>query len=137
MYVDGLCFSGYFCLRKQFVRDGRGGKVISDNSLTITPMKQLEKFLLLDLKEFENWLTGLVVKRKIKIIQNHHTWIPDYTLFNKSVDTHFPLLKSMEQSHCERGFAQIAQNITTFPDGLIAICRPFDVIPAGIKGANA
>jgi hypothetical protein len=100
-------------------------------------MKQLGKFLLLDLKEFENWLSGLVVQRKIKVIQNHHTWIPDYTLFNKKLDNHFPLLQSMETSHRERGFDQIAQNITTFPDGLIAIGRPLDIIPAGIKGANS
>ncbi|NTW81441.1 MAG: amidase, partial [Geobacteraceae bacterium] len=36
----------------------------------------------------------------------------------------------------ERGFDMIAQNLTTFPDGTIAVCRPLDRIPAGIKGAN-
>jgi hypothetical protein len=36
----------------------------------------------------------------------------------------------------QNGFSQIAQNLTSFPDGTIALCRPFDVIPAGIKGAN-
>jgi uncharacterized protein YgiM (DUF1202 family) len=30
----------------------------------------------------------------------------------------------------------IAQNLTTFPDGTVAVCRPLDRIPAGIKGAN-
>lgn len=43
----------------------------------------------------------------------------------------------MERSHVvERGFSEIAQNFTTFPDGLVAVCRPIDNIPAGIKGAN-
>lgn len=47
------------------------------------------------------------------------------------------MLKGMEQSHInERGWRQIGQNITTFPDGAIALCRPIDIIPAGIFGAN-
>lgn len=100
-------------------------------------MKQKGKFLLLDLTEFDNWLKGLKTTRKIGLVQNHHTFIPDYALFNKKPNNHFPLLESMEQSHLERGFSQIAQNLTTFPDGLIAICRPMDEIPAGIKGANS
>ena len=36
----------------------------------------------------------------------------------------------------ERGFAEIAQNLTTFPDGTVAVCRSIDTMPAGIKGAN-
>lgn len=35
------------------------------------------------------------------------------------------------------GFNQIAQNLTSFPDGTIAVGRPFDVIPGGCKGCNA
>jgi hypothetical protein len=99
-------------------------------------MKQKGKFLLLDLTEFEAWLKGLKVIRKIRLVQNHHTWLPDYSIFAKKPSNHFGLLESMEKSHLERGFNQIAQNLTTFPDGTVAVCRPFDVIPAGIKGAN-
>lgn len=100
-------------------------------------MQQQGKFLLLTPVEFADWLTGLSnVKRIIKLVQNHHTWLPNYTTFSKTKD-HFKALRGMESSHLERGFTQIAQNLTTFPDGLIAICRPFDDIPAGIKGANA
>jgi hypothetical protein len=98
-------------------------------------MKQQGKFLLLTINEFDNWLKGLVLVRKIKLVQNHHTWLPDYSTFNKSKE-HFKLLASMEKFHLERGFSEIAQNLTTFPDGLIAICRSFETIPAGIKGAN-
>jgi len=42
----------------------------------------------------------------------------------------------MEDAHLQRGFSEIAQNLTTFPDGSVAVCRSFDTVPAGIKGAN-
>jgi hypothetical protein len=99
-------------------------------------MQQQGKFLLFSLAEFSNWLTGLTVTRKIKIIQNHHTWLPNYKTFNSKPNNHFPLLLSMERSHQERGFNEIAQNLTTFPDGTVAVCRSFEKMPAGIKGAN-
>ena len=98
-------------------------------------MKQQGKFLLFTVNEFDNWLKGLQLKRKITLIQNHHTWLPNYETFDKSGD-HFKMLFSMEKSHIERGFSEIAQNLTTFPDGTIAVCRSFETIPAGIKGAN-
>ena len=98
-------------------------------------MQQQGKFLLLTPAEFAKWLEGLKVNRTIKLIQNHHTWLPNYSTFGKSKN-HFKTLIGMENSHKERGFTQIAQNLTTFPDGSIAVCRPFDDIPAGIKGAN-
>ncbi len=46
------------------------------------------------------------------------------------------MLQGMEYGHLQRGFNEIAQNLTTFPDGKVAICRSFEKIPAGIKGAN-
>lgn len=98
-------------------------------------MKQKGKFLLLDIGEFTSWLKGLEVKRKIKLIQQHHTYVPGYTHFRKKPD-HFAWMESMESSHKARGFAMIGQQLTTFPDGLICIGRPFDKVPAGIKGAN-
>lgn len=99
-------------------------------------MKQKGKFLLFDFNEFQNWLQGLEVHREIKLVQNHHTYLPDYVAFRKLAD-HFHWLESMEKYHKEtNGFNQIAQNLTTFLDGSIAICRSFDKIPAGIKGAN-
>jgi hypothetical protein len=98
-------------------------------------MKQQGKFILFTPSEFAQWLTGLKLARKIKLVQNHHTWLPDYTTFYKVKD-HFKLLMSMERAHIERGFAEIAQNLTTFPDGTVAVCRSLETIPAGIKGAN-
>jgi hypothetical protein len=100
-------------------------------------MQQQGKFLLFSGIEFSNWLGGLTMIRKITLIQNHHTWLPDYKTFNSKPNNHFALLQSMERSHRERGFDEIAQNLTTFPDGTVAVCRSFEKIPAGIKGANA
>jgi hypothetical protein len=97
-------------------------------------MKAIGKFILLDLTEFDAWLEAQIIKRKITLIQQHHTYIPAYKHF--SGVNHFQLCQSMEQAHRERGFTEIAQNFTTFPDGKIMVCRSLNTIPAGIKGAN-
>jgi hypothetical protein len=98
-------------------------------------MKIKGKFILLTREEFKVWLLKLKCTRDIKIIQEHHTYIPNYTTFKPEKD-YFKILEGMEQSHINRGFSEIAQNITVFPDGLIAICRDFNKAPAGIMGAN-
>jgi hypothetical protein len=92
------------------------------------------KFILLESNEFASWLLMQKITRKINAIQHHHTYIPAYRHFKN--DNHFELCESMEKSHLERGFAEIAQHFTTFPDGKIMICRCLNNIPAGIKGAN-
>lgn len=93
------------------------------------------KFLLCTRDEFKDWILEQKIDRKIELIQNHHTYIPSYAHFKGS--NHFELCKGMESSHISRGFDEIAQNITTFPDGKIMICRDLDKTPAGIKGANS
>jgi len=98
-------------------------------------MRKQGKFLLFDnTAEFAAWLEGTTVSRRVVLVQNHHTWLPNYATFKGG--NHFTMLQGMENSHLERGFAEIAQNLTTFPDGSIAVCRSLDKIPAGIKGAN-
>lgn len=92
------------------------------------------RFLLFDIDEFDNWLSSISISRQIKLIQNHHTWNPSYADFHGN--NHFNLLNGMEAAHIERGFTEIAQNITIFPDGKLAVCRSLEKIPAGIKGAN-
>src|SRR5947207_127163 len=99
-------------------------------------MKQQQgKFIVFDLAEFTSLMAALQVSRQIKLIQNHHTYNPSYADFKGS--NYFDLLKSMEQSHLQRGFNEIAQNLTIFPDGSVAVCRDFETAPAGIKGANS
>jgi len=97
-------------------------------------MQKKNKFILFTIEEFDQWLRDNKFNRVIKLIQNHHTYIPNYKHFKGN--NHFTLLESMEAVHIERGFAEIAQNLTTFPDGSVAVCRSIDKIPAGIKGAN-
>lgn len=98
-------------------------------------MRTKGKFILCTIDEFDDWLESAGVSRSISLIQNHHTWSPSYAHFTGN--NHFGLLTAMEDFHVrERGFDMIAQNLTTFPDGTVALCRPLDRIPAGIKGAN-
>lgn len=98
-------------------------------------MKTVGKFILLDRAEFATWLSDQKIGRKITLVQQHHTYIPGYVHFTG--DNHFKMCQSMEKSHQERGFAEIGQNFTTFPDGKIMVCRSINTTPAGIKGANA
>jgi len=94
----------------------------------------LTDFLVFTPADFRAWLFNTKFKRPIRIIQNHHTLIPSYHDFD---DNHQKLLKDMRDYHIGiRHFSGIGQNLTTFPDGKIAICRPFDIQPAGVIGAN-
>lgn len=98
-------------------------------------MKTQGQFTLFEtMDEFAQFIAK-PVNRQITSVQNHHTAEPSYNDFNGS--NHFPMLVGMRNFHVkERGFKDIAQNLTTFPDGTIAVCRPMDTNPAGIKGAN-
>ncbi|MBW7474086.1 N-acetylmuramoyl-L-alanine amidase [Paenibacillus oenotherae] len=102
-------------------------------------MIKQNNFILFDSREeFRLWLFQQKVARPIYKIQNHHTWIPNYAHCNGK--NHFERLEAMRNSHMrDRKFSDIAQQLTTFPDGRIAysLGRPFDIAPAGIKGANA
>ena len=70
------------------------------------------------------------------MIQQHHTWAPSYKHFNGS--NHFNMIRGMENHHVKKmGWSQIAQNITTFPDGKIVVSRPFDIAPEGSIGPTA
>jgi len=92
-----------------------------------------EFVLFLDLPESAAWLDASSFSRVIRLLQCHHTYIPCYKNFQRA--NHFELLHAMEAAHLQRGFSEIAQNLTTFPDGTVAVCRSFDTIP-GIMGAN-
>lgn len=87
--------------------------------------------------EFRAYIDRSTFARRIAVIQNHHTFIPAYASFSDISKNYLTLLRNMESAHInERRWQQIGQNITTFPDGAIALCRPIDSKPAGIFGAN-
>lgn len=98
-------------------------------------MQKDDQFILCNKSGFLKYLQDTDFRRTVNRIQYHHTYKPDYSNFNG--DDHFDDLKAMDRYHEQkRGWSDIGQNITIFPDGLIGICRPFDVTPAGIYGAN-
>jgi hypothetical protein len=99
-------------------------------------MKTKGQFILLSVAEFKEWLGNSHFSRDIWRVQNHHTAAPRYRDFDGS--NHFPLLEGMKKWHVQHnGWADIGQNITTFPDGTLAICRSFEKVPACILGQNA
>lgn len=87
-------------------------------------------------EEFAEWIQGQHFYRYINMIHNHHTYIPDYSHFNGK--NHLYRLNRMKIFHVNHnGWSDIAQNIGTFPDGKIAVCRNFEKAPASIAGHNA
>ncbi|WP_026567178.1 peptidoglycan recognition protein family protein [Bacillus sp. UNC41MFS5] len=92
--------------------------------------------ILMTREEFRDWLFHTQIKRKVTLIQQHHTWSPSYKKFNGS--NHFRMLMGMENFHKRKmRWSNIAQNITTFPDGKIAVSRPFNMAPEGTIGPRA
>lgn len=114
---------------------------LSSNNLYIgqkikIPPKKLAmqgQYVLMSREDFKDWLFNHIFTRKIGKIQQHHTYIPSYQQFNGS--NHFSLLKGMEEHHVKgMGWSNISQHLTTFPDGKVAVGRPFDTPPEGSYG---
>lgn len=96
----------------------------------------LTPFRIFTADDFESYLQATHISRVIKIIQNHHTWKPAYTHLTPQRGEMY-WLESMRLVHInDRKWSDIGQHITTFPSGNIALCRPLDLVPAGIRGAN-
>ena len=97
------------------------------------PQKRLAmqgQYILMTRDEFKDWLFHNRFTRKVGKIQEHHTYQPSYKSFNGS--NHFGLLKGMEEYHVqEMKWKTISQNLTTFPDGKVAVCRPINMAPEG------
>ncbi|MEH7224066.1 LysM peptidoglycan-binding domain-containing protein [Bacillus sp. JJ1566] len=113
-------------------------RVVPGQILKIVPrrMNMQGEHILMTKEEFKAWLGNQNIKRKIRLIQQHHTWIPDYNRFNGS--NHFVLLTGMERYHkTTMRWKHIAQNITTFPDGKVAVSRPLHIAPEGSIGNKA
>jgi Bacterial SH3 domain/N-acetylmuramoyl-L-alanine amidase len=96
----------------------------------------LAKFYIYSQQYFQKYITDTHFTREITMIQNHHTWEPNYSSITPATGEIYAL-ESMRNFHIkERGWSDIGQNITTFPSGNIGVCRPIDITPAGIFGAN-
>ncbi len=86
--------------------------------------------------EFENWISNLRVARTIIYLQQHHTFSPNYDLFNGN--NHFDLQKGMKNHHINsNGWRDIGQHFSIFPDGTILTGRSLELSPACIFGINA
>lgn len=67
--------------------------------------------------------------------QVHHTYSPDHADFTG--DNHIALQQGMYNYHVHtRGWQDIGQHLTLFPDGMFVTGRDFDTMPAGISGWN-
>lgn len=86
--------------------------------------------------EFENWISTIRVGRTILKIQQHHTYIPNYSHFNGT--NHFERQLAMKQYHTvQNGWQDIGQHFTVFPDGSILTGRSLEKSPACITNQNA
>lgn len=100
------------------------------------PPKQLAmqgQFVLMTRDEFKDWILNHKFTRKVGKVQQHHTYQPSYQQFNGS--NHFALLQGMKEYHVSgMKWSDISQQLTTFPDGKVAVGRPFDTPPEGSFG---
>jgi hypothetical protein len=87
-------------------------------------------------KEFAEWLKHKKITRLIKRIQHHHTYSPSYDNWYKNPNAwHFH--EAMRKYHMGiRGWVDIAQHVSTFPDGSLIIGRDLNRSPAGIYDTN-
>lgn len=94
------------------------------------------EYKLMEVKDFKAYLDSLKINRKITTVQLHHTYSPSYAQFNGH--NHIALQKGMRDYHVNtKGWNDIAQQFTIFPDGKICTGRNINTVPAGIYGANS
>lgn len=73
--------------------------------------------------------------RSYELAQVHHTYSPDHSGFTG--DNYQDLQDGMRNYHVnDRGWQDIGQHLTLYPDGAFMTGRDFDISPAGISGHN-
>lgn len=85
----------------------------------------------LSLSEFETLLAGWTPARRITQVHVHCTDHPRHAEFRGRAS-----VEAMRAFHQSIGMADIAQHLTIDPQGLIWTGRPFDVMPASVRGHN-
>lgn len=86
------------------------------------------------ISEFRSWLNKKSISRKITRLQVHHTYAPSYDQWPEDELTR---QKNMRDYHVNtRGWADIAQHFTIFPNGKIVTGRSLESTPTGITGWN-
>jgi hypothetical protein len=92
-------------------------------------------FLIFDTAELRQWLRDQQPARAIDRLLIHHTWQPDYADFDGT--NHLRLQAGMRKYHKEtRGWVDIGQHFSVFPDGKVVTGRTLELDPACTKGAN-
>ena len=92
-------------------------------------------FTKMSIAEFETYIAALRVARTIIYVQQHHTYSPNYSLFNGN--NHFDLQRGMKNHHVNsNGWSDIGQHFSIFPDGTVLTGRSMEMSPACIFGRN-
>ncbi|MCT1904131.1 N-acetylmuramoyl-L-alanine amidase [Oceanobacillus sojae] len=77
----------------------------------------------------------MLKNRNYRYAQVHHTWKPNHADFTGS--NHIALQQGMYNYHTgTRGWSDIGQHLTLYPDGTFVTGRNFGIAPAGISGYN-
>lgn len=93
-------------------------------------------FTKMTIDEFIGWIRIQRVARTILSVQQHHTWIPNYSHCTEK--NHFDRQQAMKNHHVGvNGWADIGQHFSVFPDGSIVSGRSLERVPACITGHNA
>lgn len=99
-------------------------------------------FEILNTDQLINKLKLFKFTRKIKELHLHHTWKPTHKSFAVALrvqgeNAYNYLNSSMKTVHItQREFSDIAQHLTLFPDGMWAVGRDWNKIPASVTNHN-
>lgn len=92
----------------------------------------MRRFKPYSIEDFEAFVEGLTLSRKITNIQTHHTWKPRKTDY-KGERTIYGMWRHHTRN---RKWQDIGQHFSVAPDGTIWDGRSLEIDPAGIKGNN-
>lgn len=85
-------------------------------------------------EEFINWVKPILTAT-ITEVHVHHTWEPSHDDWRARPD-YLYWQNSMRSYHLSKGWSDIAQHVTIFPDGSIVTGRDINTPPASSTGYN-